>query len=153
MVPDSLSQVLWWCWAPTGSGTTAALSSRPGDHAGNAWNTVGRRPNQLSFLQVEARLDANWSAADLQMQSDALGRDLQRGSPACSATRPPRAAPSTIEERMLMADFKLMPVVVRLHPPLVHDRARAVLASPSAPASWAPLAHILASRSAALARA
>ena len=107
--------------------------------------------NQLSFLQVEARLDANWSAADLQMQSDALGRDYNVLTCLLRYTAAPGSA-FTIEERMLMADFKLMrwwsAFTRRLFMTAparysLSERARIL----------AHFAHILASRSAALARA
>ncbi len=63
--------------------------------------------NQLSFLQVEARLDDGWTAADLRTLNDALRRDYTVLTCLLSYTAAPGSA-FTIEQRMLMADFRLM---------------------------------------------
>ena len=63
--------------------------------------------NQLSFLQVEARLDTGWTAADLKMLNDALRRDYTVLTCLLRYTAAPGSA-FTLDQRMLMADFRLM---------------------------------------------
>ncbi len=63
--------------------------------------------NQLSFLQVEARLDNGWTAADLKMLNEALRRDYTVLTCLLRYTAAPGSA-FTLEQRMLMADFRLM---------------------------------------------
>jgi hypothetical protein len=63
--------------------------------------------NQLSFLQVEARLGDGWSASDLATLNDSLRRDYTVLTCLLRYTAAPGRAFS-LEQRMLMADFKLM---------------------------------------------
>ena len=63
--------------------------------------------NQLSFLQVEGRLDAGWTAADLKVLNDALRRDYTVLTCLLRYTAAPGSA-FTLDQRMLMADFRLM---------------------------------------------
>jgi hypothetical protein len=107
--------------------------------------------NQLSFLQVEARLDHGWTAADLKALNEALRRDYTVLTCLLRYTAAPGSA-FTLDQRMLMADFTLMvwwsAFTRRLYmtAPARHsvsERARIL----------AYFAHTLASRSAALARA
>ena len=63
--------------------------------------------NQLNFLQVEARLDTSWSGADMKILNESLRRDYTVLTCLLRYTAAPGSAFS-IEQRMLMADFKLM---------------------------------------------
>jgi hypothetical protein len=107
--------------------------------------------NQLNFLQVEARLNNGSSAADLKTLNEALRRDYTVLTCLLRYTAAPGSA-FTVDQRMLMADFRLMlwwsAFTSRLYMtgPARHslsERARIL----------AYFAHSLASRSAALARA
>jgi hypothetical protein len=107
--------------------------------------------NQLGFLQVEARLGDGWSAADLKTLNGALRSDYAVLTSLLRYTAAPGSA-FTIEQRMLMADFALMRFWCGFTRRLfltaparrsLSERARIL----------AYFAYVLASRSAALARA
>jgi hypothetical protein len=63
--------------------------------------------NQLSFLQVEARLDDGGAVGELPTLNESLRRDYTVLTCLLRYTAAPGSAFS-IEQRMLMADFKLM---------------------------------------------
>jgi hypothetical protein len=63
--------------------------------------------NQLAFLQVEARLLTGWNVAELKMMNDALRHDYTILTCLLRYTAAPGSA-FTLEQRMLMADFRLM---------------------------------------------
>jgi hypothetical protein len=64
--------------------------------------------NQLAFLEVEARLDSDgWQAAELGIMHDSLQRDYFALTCLLRYTAAPGSA-FTVNQRMLMADFKLM---------------------------------------------
>ncbi len=107
--------------------------------------------NQLSFLQVESRLDSRWTAADLKMLKEALRRDYTVVTCLLRYTAAPGSA-FTLEQRMLMGDFRLMlwwcGFTRRLY---MTSPARHALAECTRILAY--LSDSLASRSAALARA
>jgi hypothetical protein len=63
--------------------------------------------NQLNFLLVETRLNNGWSAAELKSLNDATRRDYTVLTCLLRYTAAPGRA-FTLDQRMLMADFKLM---------------------------------------------
>jgi hypothetical protein len=63
--------------------------------------------NQLNFLLVEARLNDGWSAAELRALNDSLRRDYTVLTCLLRYTAAPGSA-FTLDQRMLMADFRLM---------------------------------------------
>ncbi len=63
--------------------------------------------NQLSFLQVEERLSNGETAGDLMTLNDALRRDYTVLTCLLRYTAAPGSA-FTLDQRMLMADFRLM---------------------------------------------
>lgn len=107
--------------------------------------------NQLSFLQVEARLGNGWTAADLNMLNEALRRDYTVLTCLLRYTAAPGIA-FTLDQRMLMADFRLMlwwssfTRLLYMREPARHSLSERVRI-------LACLAHTLGARSAALARA
>ena len=107
--------------------------------------------NQLSFLQVEARLDNGWTATDLKMLNEALRRDYNVLTCLLRYTAAPGSA-FTLEQRMLMADFRLM-LWWCLFTSRLFMKAPARNSLSERVRILAYLADTLASRSAALARA
>lgn len=63
--------------------------------------------NQLAFLEVEARLGGDWQAAEMSVMNDSLQRDYVVLTCLLRYTAAPGSAFS-MDQRMLMADFKLM---------------------------------------------